>query len=245
MTTAMSYDGSVSGTLSYVAQLALMAVTPATDTNFLTLLPAATVYAENRLYRDLDLLATTAVSTSYTATAGNRALAVPATAFVTIQQVNVITPAGTIDPASGTRWPLTPVAKEWLSMVYGSPSKADVPAYFAMQDQNTILFGPWPNATYTVEIVGTVRPTSLSSTNQTTLLSLYFPELMLLAAMVYVSGYQRNFSGAQSNNPEMPVNYETQYQTLLRAAQTEEARKKFQGPAWASQSPPIAASPSR
>jgi hypothetical protein len=47
------------------------------------------------------------------------------------------------------------------------------------------------------------------------------------------------------NDPQMPVTYETQYQTLLRNAITEENRKKFEAAAWSSQSVSTTATPSR
>ena len=97
-----------------------------------------------------------------------------------------------------------------------------------MLTQNTILLGPWPDTVYSVQVVGTIRPASMSSTNQTTFISLYLPDLLIMASMVYISAYQRNFSGMAANDPQMPVSYESQYQTLLKGAMVEEARKKFQ-----------------
>ena len=112
-------------------------------------------------------------------------------------------------------------------------------------DLYTFLVGPYPDAAYTVELVGTYRPDSLSDTNTTTFISLYMPELMVMASMVYISAYQRNFSSAASNDPQMPVNYESQYQTLLRSAVSEENRKKFEAAAWSSQSASTTATPTR
>ena len=54
MTTGLSYNGTVAGTMSYIQQMAEMAVVDQTDTNFLAILPAMITYAENRMYRDLD-----------------------------------------------------------------------------------------------------------------------------------------------------------------------------------------------
>jgi hypothetical protein len=107
------------------------------------------------------------------------------------------------------------------------------------------MFGPAPDQAYPIDVQGTQRPASLSSTNETTYISLYLPELMLMAAMVYISAYQRNWSGMQANDPQMPINYEMQYQTLLKGAGVEEARKKFNASAWTALSPPAAASPAR
>jgi len=236
MTTGLSYDGSVAGTASYVTQIAEMAVVPATDANYVRTPSGMITYAENRIYRDLDFLVTVNTGT-YSVTGGNRQVAIPTADFVTIQQVNL--------QASGVTSPLLPVTKEYLDVVYPNPTPASAPQYFAMLTQNTILLGPWPDTVYSVQVVGTIRPASMSSTNQTTFISLYLPDLLIMASMVYISAYQRNFSGMAANDPQMPVSYESQYQTLLKGAMVEEARKKFQSTGWTSMSPAPVASPSR
>lgn len=248
MTTGLSYNGTVAGTNSYVEQLANLAVVklnladPADP--FTILIPQAITYAENRIYRDLDFLSTVTRSSSYQFTAGNRNLTIPASDFVTIQELNVITPANITNPELGTRNPLLPTTKEFLNNVYNALGITAVPEYFAMIDQNNVIVGPWPNNSYTVEVTGTVRPNSLSATNTTTFISLYLPDLFLMASMIFVSGFQRNF-GRQSDDPAMAQSYEGQYKTLLTGAMIEEARKKFQASAWSSMSPSVAASPTR
>lgn len=243
MTTGLSYDGSIANTMSYQAQLALLAVIPVTDTNFQTVLPAAITYAENRIYRDLDLIYTISSNTNYAFTPSLRYVQIDPSVFVTIEEINVITPAGTSNPELGARVPLTATTKEFLDFTYGSSTGAGVPAWFAMRDQSTFYVGPWPDQAYTIELVGTIRPDSLSAGNLTTFISLNLPDLFLMASMVYISGYQRNWSGSASNDPEMPVNYESQYKTLLAAAGVEEARKKFQASGWTSMSPAPVAQP--
>jgi hypothetical protein len=78
----------------------------------------------------------------------------------------------------------------------------------------------------------------------TNFLSTYLPDLYVQASMIYISQFQRQF-GAAANDPQMPGSYEAQYQTLLKSAAVEEARKKFQSVAWTSQSPSPVATPSR
>lgn len=107
------------------------------------------------------------------------------------------------------------------------------------------IVGPYPDASYKLEIIGTIRPDSLSATNTTTFISQFLPDLMIMASMIYVSGYQRNFSSTQASDPQMPVNYETQYKTLMAAAAGEEFRKKFEAAAWSSKTPSPLASPTR
>ncbi len=237
MTTGLTYS-------TYKTQIATLAVVSETDANFLTILPQTITYAENRIYRDLDLLSTVTSNTSYSLTAGNRNVTVPASTFVTIQEVNVLLPAGAVDPEISTRVALVPTTKEFLNVVYSSISGAATPEYFAMLDQSSFVVGPWPDNNYTVEIVGTIRPASLSAANTETFISLYLPDLFIMASMIYVSGYQRNF-GRQSDDPAMAQSYETQYQALLKGATVEEYRKKFQSSGWSSMSPAVVATPSR
>lgn len=248
MTTGLSYDGTVAGTNSYVEQLANLAVvklnlTDATDP-FTILIPQAITYAENRIYRDLDFLSTVTANASYSLTYGNRNVTIPENVFVTIQDVNVITPFGAVSPDTGTRNQLLPVSKEFLNATYPNAQYLSIPQYFAMLNQSSFIVGPLPDNNYLLEVVGTIRPASLSSSNKTTFISLYLPDLFLMASMIFVSGYQRNF-GRQSDDPAMAQSYESQYKALMTGAMMEEARKKFQSSAWSSMSLPVVATPSR
>ena len=242
----------MAGTTSYVSQIANMAVVSPTDANFLIVLPQMITYAENRMYRDLDFLVTSDALT-FPLTAGLRNLDLSGGSnqfpFVVSEQINIITPSTETDPnsANATRNPCIPVTKEYLDQVYGSsaPANRGVPQYFVPFNDNLFFLGPTPDAAYTAEVVGTIRPASLSSTNLTTFISLYLPDLFIAASMIYVSAFQRNFSSASANDPQMPVTWETQYKTLLQSAMVEEARKKFEGAAWSSKGPATAASPSR
>lgn len=141
-------------------------------------------------------------------------------------------------------------------MNYPSPTYAATPIYFAPQKQsstgttsstqtlNTFLIAPFPDGPYTLEIVGTYRPSSLSSTNETTFISQNMPDIFIMASMIYISAYQRNF-GRQSDDPAMAISYESQYQALLKSATVEEFRKKFEAGGWSSMSPAVVATPGR
>ena len=244
MTTGLSYSGTVAGTMSYVQQVAELAVVDQTDVNYLAILPMMITYAENRMYRDLDFLFTSTSITGYAVTNGSRQISIPDGTIVVSEQINLITPSGTSSPDAGTRVPLLPTTKEYLDAVYGSSQYTGQPQYFAPFNDNLFLVGPFSNATYFVEIVGTYRPSSLSSTNTTTFISLYLPDVFIMASMIYISAYQRNF-GRQSDDPQMAQSYEAQYQALLKGAAVEEARKKFEAAAWSSQSPATVSSPTR
>lgn len=246
MTTGLSFDGSVAGTTSYVTQIATMAVVEEANPAFQIILPQMITYAENRMYRDLDFLFTSVATTEYGLTVGSRDIVVPSGTLVVPEQINLITPAGITDPNQGTRVPLTPTTKEFLDAVYGSGLSANrgQPKYFVPFDDYHFLVGPYPDASYYCEIVGTYRPESLSATNKTTFISLYLPDLFIMASMIYVSAYQRNF-GRANDDPQMAVTYESQYQALLKSADLEENRKKFEAAAWSSQEPSVSATPTR
>lgn len=225
---------------TYKTALATLSVVPETDPNWLLILPDAIDYAELRIYRDLDLLSTVTTDTSFSTTANASKVQLTQGTFVTLQNVNVITPAGTSDPDLGTRNPVLPVSKEYIQYSWPSSTNAGIPEYFAMIDERTFSLGPWPDDAYTLEIIGTYRPATLSASNTTTFISQYLPDLFLMASMIFVSGYQRNF-GRQSDDPAMAQSYESQYQALLRGATVEEYRKKFAASGWTSISPsPVA-----
>jgi hypothetical protein len=242
MTTGLDYAG-------FVKQIAVLAVVESEDENFQTVIPQAITYAENRICRELDFLFTSVANNSYSLTARSRTITVPASAFVVPEQINVITPANASGPDSGVRVPLMPVTREFLDAAYGDSSAVGTPKYFAPigNSAGNLAFavGPYPDASYKVEIVGTIRPDSLSATNTKTFISTYLPDLMIMAAMIYISGYQRNFAGTSPNDQQMPVSYETQYKELLTAAAGEEFRKKFEAAAWSSKTPSPLASPTR
>jgi hypothetical protein len=221
-----------------------MAVVESNNAEFQVILPQMITYAENRMYRDLDFLFTSTSVTGYSLTQGVRSITIPEGTIVVSEQINIITPVGTTNPDLGTRNPCLPTTKEFLDAVYGSASNIGMPKYFVPFNDNLFLFGPYPDAAYGIEIIGTYRPDSLSATNTTTFISLYLPDLFIMASMIYISAYQRNF-GRANDDPQMAVSYESQYQALLKGAAVEEARKKFEASGWTSQAPATVASPNR
>jgi hypothetical protein len=238
VTTGLTYS-------QYVTQIATMgAVASETDPNFVTILPQMITYAENRIYRELNFLQTSDSVTGYAIASGARTLTLPQGTFVVSEQINIITPAGTTDPEVGIRVPLLPVTKEYLDAVYGASTYTGQPKYFCPFNDNLFLVGPFADAQYYTEVVGEIRPDSLSATNTTTFISLYLPDLFIMASMIYLSAFQRNF-GRMSDDPQMAQSYEAQYQLLKQGAQVEEARKSFEAGGWTSQAPATVASPSR
>lgn len=233
---------------TFTAQVSNFLVIPITDPNLSQAMPSIIDDSEQRLYRDLDLQNTVFRDSSVALVPGNRNLteAISTTngPFVVTQQINVITPAGTVNPDQGTRNPLLPATKEMLDALYPSASGAGIPQYFAPINQNSFIVGPWPDQSYQIEVVGTQRPAPLSSTNQTTLLSTYFPDLFLAAACEIGAFYMKNF-GAGSDDPQSGVSWNQKYKEQLQSAITEEQRKRFTSAGWSSASPAPLATPPR
>jgi len=256
MTTGLTYS-------QYVTQIATLAVVAETDSAYVTILPQMITYAENRMYRDIDFMftSTSLHGTTFVLTPGNRNLSFNINlssnsnssegTFVVSEQINLLTNAAgnastTTDPDACVRVPLLPTTKEFLDAVYGSSLTANLgqPKYFVPFNETLFFVGPVPDQAYPVEVVGTYRPNSLSATNTSTFISLYLPDIFIMASMIYISAYQRNF-GRQSDDPAMAQSYESQYKALLQSAMVEEARKKFDAAGWSSQSPATIATSTR
>jgi hypothetical protein len=233
----MSYNYS-----QYVISLANTLVVPSTDANFLTELPNIIDDAEQRIYRELDLLTTVVRDHTGSLTANSRNFTFPQH-FVVSESLNVFTPSGT----TTNRVQLVPTTREFIDNVFGNETAAttpSVPIYYAMITDQTIIVGPAPDATYTMEVVGTIRPIPLSATNPTTYLTQYLPDLFFAASMVFGTGYLQNY-GAMVDNPGQAVAWDGHYKELMASANIEEARKKYASMAWSPKQPIQISTPPR
>lgn len=231
---------------TYVTDLANFFPISPTDPNYLTFTNDNIAYAENRIYRELDLLHTQITDATSQVSSGNRNFTLPTATgqFITVDQFSIVTPSSTTT-ATGTRVPLIAVSPEFIDATYPSNfTFPGVPKYYARRSDTLVILGPAPDAPYYAEVIGIQRPTPLSSTNSSTPLTQYVPDLFLAACLVHASGYMKNF-GAQSDNPQMAQSWEGQYQTLFKSAAVEQARAKFQAEGWTSEQPSPIASPPR
>lgn len=236
---------------TYVSQLANLMVVSSADGNFTTFLPGCIDYAEQRLYRDLNLQKT--IMTAYPSggiPANTRIYFLPSALLfpsgspgngaVTITDVSVL-----VDTVSKT--PLTRSWKGLIDYLYplsSSPSPTAVPQLYAVigaafvgssvsgvvGDLGLVL-GPTPGGTWNYEITGTFRPAKLSASVTSTILSNDYPDLFTVASMVFATGYQRDF-GAQADDPRSAASWENQYQTLLKSAVDEQQRATFSNAAY-------------
>jgi hypothetical protein len=218
-----------------VTALQTEAVQLASDTNWTTYLPTAIDDAEQRIYRDLDLISTIVRDTTGTLTASSRNFTLPQSLgrFVTVKGLNFFTgtyPAG--------RQQLRPVSLHFIDAVWPGETALTTPSYpkyFAPVTDQTFIVGPAPNAAYQAEVIGTIRPTPLSSGNPTTFLTLYLSDLFFAGAMCSVAAYMRSY-GSASDDPRMAMSWEQQYTQRLASAKSEEIRRKFASGNWTSES---------
>lgn len=257
-TNPLSYNAYVTqiGVMAVVATNAVGGVVQGVDDSFNAILPQMLNYSELRIQRDLDLLPSQA-SNDYTLSAGNPILPIPIDDFFTVQTINILQASGAT-VVNGA--PLLPVSREFIQNCYAGIASAGTPLYFAMigdnfgdgaNSFNNVLLGPTPNYAYTARVSGTIRVPSLykyASINVAdstyTYISEFYPDLLIMASMIYISAFQRNFS-ATSDSTEMGLSYEKQYQALRLGAISEENRKKQMGSAWSSYSTPTSATPTR
>lgn len=253
--TALTYNG-------LVTQVCLLApyqyetdsgvVTPSNQPEFTALIPMMLNYAEQRIQRDLELLNVQIMRGPYTLTQGNNQLNVPPSDILVIQDVLV--------NIGGTPTPMHPVSKAYMLTVWPATSTPAPPKVFALQGgdaatqgntSTVVLLGPPPDAPYQVNVIGEARVPTLAqyadsthAGSSTTFISTWLPDLLVMACMIYVSAYQRDF-GRQSDDPQMAQSYEQQYQTLLDGANKQEFQRRFEADAWSSAAKSTVATPTR
>ena len=98
-------------------------------------------------------------------------------------------------------------------------SDTGTPQYYANWDQNTMIFAPTPDAAYEIELWYNKTPDRLSSSNTTTWLSTYAPEILIYGVTVEAFSYLKN--------PPYVQLYDKKYaQAVQFLAQTQMGRKR-------------------
>jgi hypothetical protein len=190
---------------------------------FVAALPTIIDQAEQRIYQDLQLLATVVRDTTTATTPGTRNFTLPtpagASRFVVLQSLNILN--------GDQRYPVVKCSRELLDMLWPSDTgNGSIPNRWAPLTDVVVLLGPAPTTAYDVECIGTIRPAALSSSNTSTFLSSQLPGLFFAAAMLTATGYMKNF-GSQSDDPKMSASWQTQYDQMLPLAKGEETARKF------------------
>jgi hypothetical protein len=237
--------------------LKVLAATPrnSEDSNYEVIVPAAFLYADGRIYRELNWLATD-VTQPFTLIANERETVLPAD-VLTVRSINVCTPLGPITRNSRRHYPER-ISPEALDIFWPQASfKTGIPKKYAVVGVRPPLailpqppqvgtqplppnfaperfiyaahFMPSPDRPYVAEVFGGVAPKPLSQSNPETFLSVNYAELFIACCMVFITGYQRDY-GAQSDDPARAVSWEGQYTKLREGIALEAGMQRGEGP---------------
>lgn len=199
------------------------------DEEWPLVLPAIIEDGELLCYREVDFMATRKYEDSnFGATAPLNAILGGPSDLVLIRNLYYFTPYPLGPLTGGVRHELDRRDETFINDYWPNRSTTGVPKFFAELGYGQILIAPSPPAQYAVQMAMTYRPTTLSSTNTSTWLSTWCPDLLLYACLIIACGYQRNF-GAAADLPGMAVSWGQAYEKAKAAAKDEEARRKSQG----------------
>lgn len=122
------------------------------EQSFVDNMPNFVRLAEERLYRLVKLPKLRKVNSSLTTTSSTRTLAAPSD-FLAVDSFCVL---------SGTTYTyLINKEPDFVREAYPSTSTTGLPIYYALLDHETFLFGPTPDATYTLELHYLHKPQSI------------------------------------------------------------------------------------
>ena len=196
------------------------------DADFVALLPTILDDAEQRCYRELDLL-TANVTVSQTLIPNTRINPIPTTSghMLVLDAINVFSTAGArFSP------PVKMVSRDVVDFLWpneSAPSAASFPVLAARIDDLNVMFGPAPGSPWGAEFIGTIRPAPLSVTNTSTFLTNYLSDLFFKCIMADANGVLLKNYGAQSSDPQQAISWEAAYQAVMASAKTEELRKMY------------------
>lgn len=189
---------------------------PQDNADFIAILPNIINDAEGRIYKDIPLIGIRDTDTSKKFVAGNREVSIPDRMIFT-EQVSFVD--------SGQNKTLSERSLDWINMCYPNRATTGTPLFWARFTDEIIVVAPTPSAIKDLEFTGLIRPEPISVSNANTYLSDNYPELLQAATMVYGCAYQREWS-AMASDPQMATSWESTYQSRLKSAAEEEARKR-------------------
>lgn len=218
--------------------------------DFATLYTAAISYAEARICAEVPLLANRTQNTQLVTVSGSRRidLAGMTNPLVVQEGLSLISPAAQTNPALGNRIPFDKATLDFIDLIWPveattmDPALADnIGRFWAPLNSGSttaaytgnssiIVIAPTPNGIFTAEVTGLFQPTPLSSGNASTYLSTVYPDLLFAACMVFLSGALKRNYGSQSDSAPQAVSWESQFEVLKEACQSEEMRRRGMTP---------------
>lgn len=170
-----------------------------TETSFVANIPTFVQLAEQRIYNSVQVLAERKNSTG-SVTQGNPYLSLPSDWLATFA-------LSVVNPATNDRTFLLNKDVEYIREAYPNPTTQGMPGHYAQFDKDTMIIGPTPDYSYSVELHYYGYPQSIVTAN-TTWLGDNFDSVLLYGALreayIYMKGEQ-----------DLINNYEQKYQEGL------------------------------
>lgn len=154
------------------------------DDDFVGMIPTFVTNVEEEIYNTVQLPATRSNVTGVT-TIGNKYLSLP-TDFLSVYSIAVIDP-------SGEYVYLVDKDVNFIREAYPVPAVSGRPVHYAVFDEDALIFGPTPDAEYTVELHYNRYPESLVTAGTTWVSENYSSVLLygcLVEANVFIKGEQ-------------------------------------------------------
>lgn len=167
------------------------------EASFIATIPDIVRNAEWRIHHDLQLPVSRSNKTT-TSTSGNRYLGLPPD-FISPFEASVI--------SGSTYSPLIFVDTSYIREAYPDPTATGLPQHYALWNSSTVILGPTPDATYTVELHYFRLPESIV-TASTTWIGDNAPTALLYACLI--DGYVYN-----KGDPEMMKVYDMRYKESI------------------------------
>lgn len=179
-----------------------------TSSEFFAYFPTAVDKAEERLTRDLDTFGFVQYTT-VSAESSNPFLAKPFGTRV-IKHVSLL--------QNGRYRDLFMRTDEYLRDYWPEALSVGVPKYYANRGYTQLYLAPTPNANYPVEFGVVVRPSALSSLQQTNWFTDYASNALFYATMVELTLFAKNWEAVQA--------WETKYTNEVMALRNETRRTR-------------------
>ena len=167
-----------------------------TEPTFVSNIPNFVQLAEERVYNSVQIPAIRKNQTG-TMTANNKYLTLPTDWLATFS-------LAVIDPVTGAQTFLLDKDVNFIRQSYPTPTSTGTPAYYAQFDVNTLILGPTPDVSYSVELHYYYYPTSIVTAG-TSWLGSNFEEVLLYGAL-------REAYLFMKGEADIIQNYEQKYQ---------------------------------
>lgn len=175
---------------------------------FLAAIPKMVNRVEERLTKTLDDYGLV-TSTSVALSAGKNTFTVP-TGTLIIKNIHI--------KDAGTKIGLLQRTDEFINDYWPVSASTGTPKYYARKTNTEIMFAPTASATYGGTIVYTVKPSALTSANQTNYYSDYCYDALFYGCMVEAGDFMKNYNVSNV--------YEQRYQNAIQLLRNQARRTR-------------------